>query len=189
MPRKHSLLLGHDTKFNLPVSVRAPRGRGGYVHPKFSSRTGRFFFPATMSFYRDTYLKSDHWQNLRLKKLAIEDACCNLCHTRNLSNDLHHVRYRKLWDVRPSDLRVLCRRCHDIVHEVLDGQSPAQIARWSSSERWRHTRHVAQKILRARVRFEKLRRTRKKRRARNQLKRTSGNNAAIQSKTLSLHTP
>jgi hypothetical protein len=71
-------------------------------------------------FYRFKYLKSDHWQNLRLEKLASVDACCERCGTRDLSNDVHHLNYRKLYDVQLDDLAVLCRRCHDLVHEALE---------------------------------------------------------------------
>lgn len=71
-------------------------------------------------FYRFTYLKSDHWQNLRLEKLVEVDAHCYRCDVRDLSNDVHHVNYRKLFDVMLSDLIVLCRTCHDLMHEALD---------------------------------------------------------------------
>jgi hypothetical protein len=33
--------------------------------------------------------------------------------------DCHHLRYRNLLDVETSDLRWLCRTCHDIAHELL----------------------------------------------------------------------
>lgn len=71
-------------------------------------------------FYRFQYLKSDHWQNLRLEKMVEVDAHCLRCGIRDLSNDVHHVRYRKLYDVELSDLIVLCRDCHKIMHEVLE---------------------------------------------------------------------
>lgn len=70
-------------------------------------------------FYRFKYLKSEHWQNLRLEKLVEVDACCFRCGMRDLSNDVHHVNYRKLFDVTLADLVVLCRRCHTLMHDVL----------------------------------------------------------------------
>lgn len=71
--------------------------------------------------YRTKYLKSEHWQTLRVAKLASVDACCYCCGKRNLDNDVHHLHYRKLWDVTLDDLLVLCRRCHDGTHAILDG--------------------------------------------------------------------
>lgn len=70
--------------------------------------------------YRFKYLKSEHWGNLRIAKLASVDAKCKHCGARDLSNDVHHLRYRKLYDVELDDLVVLCRICHDLAHEALD---------------------------------------------------------------------
>lgn len=71
-------------------------------------------------FYRFTYLKSEHWQNLRIAKLAEVDAKCRRCKARDLSNDVHHLIYRKLYDVQLPDLIVLCRACHSQVHGALE---------------------------------------------------------------------
>lgn len=71
-------------------------------------------------FYRFEYLESEHWQNLRIAKLASVDAKCVRCQTRDLSNDVHHLRYRNLFDVELHDLAVFCRRCHDLAHEALE---------------------------------------------------------------------
>jgi len=71
-------------------------------------------------FYRFEYLKSEHWKDLRIAKLASVDAVCARCKTRDLSNDVHHVRYKNLYDVEIRDLIVLCRHCHDLVHQFLD---------------------------------------------------------------------
>jgi len=69
--------------------------------------------------YRFKYLKSDHWQNLRLEKMVSVDARCKNCGARDLSNDVHHLRYKKLYDVELNDLVVLCRGCHDLAHVAL----------------------------------------------------------------------
>lgn len=71
-------------------------------------------------FYRFNYLKSDHWSNLRIEKLASVDACCERCGLRNLSNDVHHMYYRNLYDVKIEDLAVLCRACHDTMHVIIE---------------------------------------------------------------------
>lgn len=68
--------------------------------------------------YRFGYLKSEHWSNLRIAKLAEQDAKCQKCGLRSLSNDVHHWKYRKLYDVTMSDLAVFCRLCHDRTHQI-----------------------------------------------------------------------
>ena len=89
--------------------------------------------------YRFGYLKSEHWANLRLAKLAEQDACCQACDHRDLSNDVHHVLYREsLYDTSLDDLVVLCRDCHERVHCVLERWShvnatPDVRARWKAT--------------------------------------------------------
>lgn len=71
-------------------------------------------------YYRNVYLKSEHWSNLRLAKLAQVDAVCKICKHRDLGNDVHHIYYRSLYDVQLADLRVLCRGCHRKIHSILE---------------------------------------------------------------------
>jgi 5-methylcytosine-specific restriction endonuclease McrA len=65
--------------------------------------------------YQD-YLKSDDWLTKKyLKKLRTNK--CAICNSlENL--DVHHLNYRGLVDVELSDLRVLCRHCHFMAHEL-----------------------------------------------------------------------
>lgn len=72
------------------------------------------------SFYRATYLKSEHWRNLRLQKLVESDCLCLRCGKQSQHNDVHHLNYKNLYDVETIDLVVLCRKCHELVHEKLD---------------------------------------------------------------------
>ena len=62
------------------------------------------------------YLKSEDWLTKKyLKKLRTNR--CAICNaTENL--DIHHLNYRNLVDVQLSDLRVLCRRCHFLAHDL-----------------------------------------------------------------------
>lgn len=73
-----------------------------------------------MSYYRNTYLKSEHWWTLRVARLAKSKAKCLVCTKESISNDVHHIRYRNLWDVKVGDLRVMCRQCHTAYHRQLD---------------------------------------------------------------------
>ncbi len=66
-------------------------------------------------YYRTEYLLSDHWKALRSEKLRINPACQNCGFGRRL--DVHHLRYRNLYDVLVTDLVTLCRRCHEKMHK------------------------------------------------------------------------
>lgn len=69
-------------------------------------------------YYRGEYLKSDHWRELRGRKLKA-NPCCQTCGIdKNL--DVHHMQYKNLYDVELSDLMTLCRPCHNKVHETID---------------------------------------------------------------------
>lgn len=64
--------------------------------------------------YRTVYLLSDHWKRLRGTKLASKPNC-ERCGASAI--DVHHVRYRKIFDVKLRDLLSLCRKCHIEEHE------------------------------------------------------------------------
>lgn len=81
--------------------------RGGFNNP-------------SVSYYRNTYLKSQDWKTLRLAKLNHQKERCQICGFTSSHNDVHHVKYRRLYDVECQDLRVLCRGCHDGVHALLE---------------------------------------------------------------------
>jgi uncharacterized protein YaaR (DUF327 family) len=71
--------------------------------------------------YRFGYLRSEHWQNLRVKALAECDARCFFCNERDLSNDVHHIHYPEdLYKTRTVMLRVLCRSHHERLHQLMD---------------------------------------------------------------------
>ncbi len=67
------------------------------------------------------FLRSDYWQNQRLKKLASRRALCCMCLRRFPVHELnvHHLTYGpSLREVAFRELRVLCMRCHEFFHEV-----------------------------------------------------------------------
>lgn len=73
-----------------------------------------------MSWYRNTYLKSDDWKNLRDAKLALSDGRCTLCRKLCESLDVHHLQYKRIYDVKVWDLRVVCRDCHEKTHKLME---------------------------------------------------------------------
>ena len=70
--------------------------------------------------YRE-WLQSDNWKSIRGAAILANKAKCCICGHVSNRNDVHHVIYRDNWDdTQPSDLRVLCRRCHDAAHTAID---------------------------------------------------------------------
>lgn len=63
--------------------------------------------------YRSVYLHSDHWRELRARKLA-NNPRCQRCGAK--AGDVHHRRYRSIFDVQLRDLESLCRKCHKAEH-------------------------------------------------------------------------
>lgn len=68
--------------------------------------------------YRFDFLKSEEWSTIRAEVLAAEKGHCFVCEVEDSSNDVHHMFYRRFWkDTAAKDCHVLCRRCHELVHE------------------------------------------------------------------------
>lgn len=95
-------------------------------------------------YYREEYLKSDHWNKLRA--LMIEKyPNCAVC--GQTASDVHHVKYRNLYDVEESDLRTVCRVCHTKIHRVLDsGKLRFSATRTASRWIWSFTKRTVLKL-------------------------------------------
>lgn len=79
------------------------------------ARDGNVILPDNQKrYYREIYLQSDHWKNLRKEKLE-KNPNCEKC-GKSYSLDIHHKEYKGLYDVSISDLQTLCRICHDKEH-------------------------------------------------------------------------
>ena len=64
----------------------------------------------------DQYLKSEDWLRKKyLKRLKRNN--CAICNSKK-NLDVHHLNYKNLHNVEQSDLRVLCRRCHFLAHDL-----------------------------------------------------------------------
>lgn len=72
--------------------------------------------------YKD-YLKTEHWKRLKFivyqnqkKELGIDYNLCELCGEKD-TLEVHHMHYKRLWNVRPKHLKILCRKCHYLTHK------------------------------------------------------------------------
>jgi hypothetical protein len=66
--------------------------------------------------YRKVYLHSDHWSELRSARLFVAGFQCEKCQKTGML-DVHHLRYRSIFNVTVDDLQALCRSCHNAEHE------------------------------------------------------------------------
>lgn len=74
--------------------------------------------------YRFQYLKSDHWKRLRKEKIK-SSSFCEICRN-NSPEQVHHVRYRSIYDVELSDLQAVCRTCHCAIHGKIPNDLPTK---------------------------------------------------------------
>lgn len=67
--------------------------------------------------YREVFLRSEFWSDMRTRVLAKYGSRCYCCKRRRVSFDIHHLWYpRNRYAVTVHDLRPLCRECHDAAH-------------------------------------------------------------------------
>lgn len=108
-------------KYYIPKGHHVKRTK---IFSTISKKKVRFYY-TDQEFYRNVYLHSDHWKELRTRKLTINPLCEN-CGDDTMVEP-HHINYKELYDVTLSDLRSLCRKCHNIVHIELKRQKLSQI--------------------------------------------------------------
>lgn len=66
--------------------------------------------------YREEYLQSHEWKSLRGLILSASPDC-QCCIEK--ANDVHHLVYRNIVDVKVTDLLPVCRSCHTLIHEAI----------------------------------------------------------------------
>lgn len=67
--------------------------------------------------YRQEYLRSDEWKKLRQQVIDLDCNC--VCCDEN-ADDVHHLIYRNIVDVKVTDLIPVCRECHNFIHKAID---------------------------------------------------------------------
>jgi hypothetical protein len=74
------------------------------------------------AWYNEVYLQSEHWKCLRLERIKHDGGECVNCR-RTDTLQVHHLRYRNIFDVGLDDLRTLCHPCH---HQEHFGRAPIE---------------------------------------------------------------
>lgn len=67
------------------------------------------------TWYHAVYLESDHWRDLRLRAFFHHGKRCHQCRSPH-QLQVHHLRYRSIFDVTVEDLQILCDSCHKLEH-------------------------------------------------------------------------
>lgn len=95
---------------------------------------------AYRQWYYEVYLWCDHWVALREEAFKTYGKRCCYCRRRKPFH-VHHLHYRKLFDVRIGDVCVLCRVCHHACHgsklmaQVIEDERRVKTSRgWMSQE-------------------------------------------------------
>lgn len=70
--------------------------------------------------YRD-YLRSEEWQQRRLKVLEAAGFRCQTCNApaQKMMLDVHHRTYERVGKEESGDLVALCRKCHQVIHRAV----------------------------------------------------------------------
>lgn len=102
---------------NLPVTPSVPllvpterKGADQSAREALNQQV-RLYRRGYAAWYREAYLNSDHWRDLKAAKYAIQGHKCERCPCREWLQ-MHHNNYRDIFDVTIQDLEVLCDSCH-----------------------------------------------------------------------------
>jgi|688.fasta_scaffold1037602_2 5-methylcytosine-specific restriction endonuclease McrA len=64
-----------------------------------------------------SYLKSKEWFAIRESLFLARGKRCEKCLvTKNLH--IHHLHYRNIYNEKPEDLLIVCRDCHNKIHNI-----------------------------------------------------------------------
>lgn len=67
----------------------------------------------------DEYRKTNHWEKVRKKAYRDAGYRCSVCNADE-PLDAHHRTYENLGREKAGDVIALCRRCHELFHDLAD---------------------------------------------------------------------
>lgn len=62
------------------------------------------------------YLQTEHWKNKKIEKLKSTSFMCEKCNSKK-DLQVHHISYENKGNENLSDLRTLCKSCHQKIHQ------------------------------------------------------------------------
>lgn len=61
------------------------------------------------------YIQSKYWQKVRLELFKVRGKKCEVCGETKLIH-VHHLTYENLFNEKPEDLQILCKKHHEEAH-------------------------------------------------------------------------
>lgn len=61
----------------------------------------------------EKHLKSAQWKNTRRDLFRLRGEKCEVCGRRAANLEIHHLTYERLGKELPSDLKIVCKKCHE----------------------------------------------------------------------------
>ena len=101
--------------------ARQPKRRNRRDHSRMSNWWRKY----------NAYLVSAKWSAVRLRLFAQRGAFCEQCRA-SANLEIHHLTYDREFHERDTDLRILCRTCHETAHVALARKAGKASAR----KRW-----------------------------------------------------
>lgn len=69
------------------------------------------------------YLRTKHWKDFRRKILGLDrrkrKKSCSNCRSK-YRLQVHHITYENVGNEKPEDVAILCGKCHQLHHDLLD---------------------------------------------------------------------
>lgn len=90
------------------------KNKNGFYVFIITNNNLKYVIPMTgdVNYYK--YLNSKAWKNKRIKIINMRRVCEKCGISSNL--ELHHLHYHSLGNESKSDLQLLCKRCHYLIH-------------------------------------------------------------------------
>ncbi len=87
------------------------------------------------------YLKGKHWQKVRAKYYATyKEKVCSMCEsTKNLN--LHHLRYTSLGKEKLTDIVLVCKDCHSLIHKELKASDASFLKEYQQKDERRKRKY------------------------------------------------
>lgn len=85
------------------------------------------------------YLKTDHWQRVRIRRIKIAEFRCEHCGGDGLL-EVHHLTYARIRKEQMADLMALCSRCHRLIEDSIRESGHTRRASAKSLRRFTHKR-------------------------------------------------
>jgi hypothetical protein len=60
----------------------------------------------------EKHLKSAQWKNTRRDLFRLRGQKCEVCKMLSPNLEIHHLNYKRMGHELPSDLKIVCKKCH-----------------------------------------------------------------------------